>query len=78
MHISPYLVEYSTKYVDNWVEQWHATSTLAPKTRATARNVLSKIGRWLAEEHPEITEPGQWTRQKLRVLDRRARSDEHR
>lgn len=25
--------------------------------------MLAKIGRWLAAEHPEITEPGQWTRQ---------------
>jgi hypothetical protein len=25
--------------------------------------MLSKIGRWLATEHPQITEPAQWTRQ---------------
>ncbi|MFB7337787.1 hypothetical protein ACFC00_40270 [Streptomyces adustus] len=25
--------------------------------------MLAKIGRWLAAEHPEVTEPGQWTRQ---------------
>ena len=24
---------------------------------------MAKAGRWLAAEHPEITEPGQWTRQ---------------
>jgi hypothetical protein len=47
----------------DWVERWHATSTLCPKARATTRTVLSKIGRWLAEEHPEITEPAHWTRQ---------------
>lgn len=45
------------------VEHWHATSTLTPKIRDGYRSVLAKIGRWLAAEHPEITEPGQWTRQ---------------
>jgi integrase len=47
----------------DWVDRWHATSTLCPKARATDRSVLSKIGRWLAEEHPDITEPAHWTRQ---------------
>ena len=47
----------------HWVERWHATSTLAPVTRGIYRVVLAKMGRWLAGEHPEITEPGQWTRQ---------------
>ena len=46
-----------------WVERWHATSTLAPVTRGIYRVVLAKMGRWLAGEHPEITEPAQWTRQ---------------
>jgi integrase len=46
-----------------WVERWHATSTLAPGTRGIYRVVLAKMGRWLAAEHSEITEPGQWTRQ---------------
>ena len=46
-----------------WVERWHATSTLAPVTRGIYRVVLAKMGRWLAEEHPEITEPSQWNRQ---------------
>jgi hypothetical protein len=27
------------------------------------RGAMAKAGRWLAAEHPEITEPGQWTRQ---------------
>ena len=34
-----------------------------PKVRAIIRSILAKAGRWLAAEHPEITEPGQWTRQ---------------
>ena len=45
-----------------WIERWHATSTLTPKVRATIRTIMAKAGRWLAAEHPEITEPGQWTR----------------
>ncbi|WP_412566704.1 tyrosine-type recombinase/integrase [Streptomyces europaeiscabiei] len=47
----------------NWVERWHATSTLAPGVRSNYRSVLAKIGRWLAAEHPEVTGPELWTRQ---------------
>ncbi|MGF6889579.1 hypothetical protein ABIA39_009044 [Nocardia sp. GAS34] len=47
----------------NWIERWYATSTLTPKVRGTFRGAMAKAGRWLAAEHPEITEPGQWTRQ---------------
>ncbi|HET9080087.1 MAG TPA: site-specific integrase [Trebonia sp.] len=46
-----------------WVERWHATSPLTPKVRGIIRTIAAKAGRWLAAEHPEITEPGQWTRQ---------------
>ena len=46
-----------------WVERWHATSPLSPRVRATVRTIMAKTGRWLAAEHPEITDPGQWTRQ---------------
>jgi hypothetical protein len=45
-----------------WVERWYDTSTLTPNVRAIIRTLLAKAGRWLADEHPEITEPGQWTR----------------
>jgi integrase len=45
-----------------WVQRWHDTSTLTPKVRAIVRTIMAKAGRWLAAEHPEITEPGQWTR----------------
>jgi integrase len=45
-----------------WVERWYSTSTLEANTRAIYRIVLAKIGRWLAAEHPEISEPAQWTR----------------
>ena len=46
-----------------WVERWHATSALTPRVRAIIRTIMAKAGRWLAAEHPEITGPGQWTRQ---------------
>ena len=45
------------------VERWHATSALTPRVRATVRTIMAKAGRWMAAEHPQITEPGQWTRQ---------------
>lgn len=45
-----------------WLQRWHDTSTLTPKVRATIRTIMAKAGRWLAAEHPDITEPGQWTR----------------
>ncbi|MBR7839490.1 tyrosine-type recombinase/integrase [Actinospica durhamensis] len=70
-----------------WVERWHTTCTLSRKARDNHRIVLSKIGRWLAAEHPEITEPAQWTRQtcaawvaavdKLRVGDYVQRRSSH-
>ncbi len=46
-----------------WVERWHATSTVTPKVRAIIRSIMAKAGRWLAAEHPQISDPGQWTRQ---------------
>jgi len=45
-----------------WVERWYDTSTLTPKVRAIIRTLMAKAGRWLADKHPEVTEPGQWTR----------------
>jgi integrase len=46
-----------------WVDRWEATSTQTPKTRASGRNWLLKVGRWLHEQHPDITGPEQWTRE---------------
>jgi integrase len=46
-----------------WVERWQATSALTPRVRAIVRTIMAKAGRWLAAEHPQITEPAQWTRQ---------------
>ena len=45
-----------------WVQRWHDTSTLTPNVRNIVRTLMAKAGRWLAAEHPEITEPNQWTR----------------
>lgn len=45
-----------------YVQRWYDTSTLTPKVRSLIRTQVAKAGRWLALEHPEITEPGQWTR----------------
>lgn len=50
-----------------WVERWYATSALTPKVRAIIRTIMAKAGRWLAAEHPGLTEPGQWTRQTCAV-----------
>ncbi|MDE0225169.1 MAG: site-specific integrase, partial [Gammaproteobacteria bacterium] len=44
-----------------WVDRWSRTSTIL--TRKNYRKVLYKVGRWLAENHPEIVSPDQWTRQ---------------
>lgn len=44
-----------------WVERWTATSTL--KGRRDTRHHLYKMGRWLRVNHPDISEPQQWTRQ---------------
>lgn len=44
-----------------WCQHWYATSTLAPKTRTMSFYVLLKIGRWLANERPEMGAPEKWT-----------------
>jgi hypothetical protein len=63
----------------SWVQRWHDTSTLTPKVRATVRTIMAKAGRWLSAEHPEINEPGQWTRQTcaawVAAIDRMAGGD---
>jgi integrase len=45
------------------IERWFATSTLTPKVRGIFRSVMAKAGRWLAAEHPDVTDPAQWNRQ---------------
>lgn len=46
-----------------WAKRWHTTSTLAPETRRHIYQTLFKAGRWLADTHPDILTPGQWTRE---------------
>ncbi len=46
-----------------WCQRWHDTSTLSPQTRERTYYDAIKTGRWLADKHPEITSPKQWTRQ---------------
>ena len=46
-----------------YVQRWYDTSTLTPKVRSLIRTQVAKAGRWLVATYPEITEPGQWTRQ---------------
>jgi integrase len=46
-----------------WCDRWHATSTLAPKVRRAIGYAVLRAGRWLAAVHPEVSEPGQWTRE---------------
>lgn len=47
----------------DWVERWQGTSALAKSSRAKVRDCSLRAGRWLAEKHPEIVQPEQWTRE---------------
>jgi len=42
---------------------YHAYLNPRVEVRAIIRTIVAKAGRWLPAEHPEITEPAQWTRQ---------------
>ncbi len=46
-----------------WCQRWHATSTQAPKTRNGLYTSLLKVGRWMAQTHPDICSPADWTRE---------------
>ncbi len=46
----------------SWCRRWHATSTLAEASRRNALGSLLRAGRWLADSHPEVVSPEQWTR----------------
>lgn len=46
-----------------WCQRWYRTSTLALKSRRSAYYYLLKIGRWLAQTHPEAASPDRWTRE---------------
>ncbi|WP_157507632.1 tyrosine-type recombinase/integrase [Ktedonobacter racemifer] len=46
-----------------YCERWRKTSTLAKSSRKGYYWCLIKAGRWLAQYHPEVVSPGQWTRE---------------
>ena len=46
----------------NYLQRWHETSTLTRDVRAGVRVNMAKAGRWLAAEHPEASDPRQWSR----------------
>ncbi|HEY0601880.1 MAG TPA: tyrosine-type recombinase/integrase, partial [Herpetosiphonaceae bacterium] len=47
----------------HWSQRWRDTSTLPERTRKNQYNHLLKVGRWLAEVHPEAVHPAEWTRE---------------
>jgi integrase len=46
----------------SWCQRWRETSTQAAHSREGIYYNLLKAGHWLAEQHPEVTSPAQWTR----------------
>jgi hypothetical protein len=46
-----------------WCQRWKATSTITSKSKQGYYYGLLQAGRWLAEHHPQITSPAQWTRE---------------
>ena len=50
------------EWVD-WVCRWREKSTLQPGNKRDQYGLLLRIGRWLAEVHPDIVSPVQWTRE---------------
>jgi integrase len=48
------------EWVD-WCLQWHRFSDLTSGVKRQYLHILFRTGRWLAEFHPEVTSPRQWT-----------------
>ena len=46
-----------------WCARWKEISTQAPQSRTRIYYAIQRVGRWLADKHPEITSPAQWTRE---------------
>jgi integrase len=46
----------------SWSQRWYQTSTLSSRSRQGIYYQLLKVGRWLAQRHPEALVPGNWTR----------------
>ena len=47
----------------SWCKRWRDTTTLQPGSKRLIYYETLTIGRWLAQTHPEITSPEQWTRE---------------
>ena len=48
------------EWVD-WCLQWHRFSDLEASVKRQYFHILLRTGRWLAELHPEVTSPRQWS-----------------
>ncbi|MGW1109100.1 hypothetical protein [Streptomyces sp. NPDC002540] len=48
---------------EQWVDRWHATSTLTLGVRGAMRSTFLGVGRWIAAEQPDAADPNGWTRQ---------------
>jgi integrase len=48
---------------EQWCQRWFETSSLSKATRLSTRSGLRTVGRWLYQAHPDIFNPGQWTRE---------------
>ncbi len=46
-----------------WVDRWFETSPRPRKERLSMRLDLLRLGRWLAQHHPEVTTPANFTRE---------------
>ena len=60
-HAPTVLAGVPTSWAD-LLQRWYDTSTLTADVRANIRVNMAKAGRWLAAEHPEASDPRQWTR----------------
>jgi integrase len=46
-----------------WTNRWRATSTLSKQTRDDVYYSLRRTGRWLAQCHPDVRSPQDWTKE---------------
>ncbi|HEY9285342.1 MAG TPA: site-specific integrase [Pyrinomonadaceae bacterium] len=45
-----------------WIRRWHDTTTVEPSTKRQSFYSLTKAGRWINKNHPELADPAKWTR----------------
>lgn len=60
--------EWHEKPVDNinpewamWCRRWRETSVLRPRSRESQYSFILRCGLWLAQEHPDIKTPADWS-----------------